>query len=372
MCDNGKCKHHHIINKSSESNSNGLPGFTPEQLITAYDVPSYVGISDNEATVTIIIGYHYPNLQQDFDVYCQTFNLPYQKLNIISFGTEEDPESARETCLDVQMVHAINPNAQITVIESVSFDDINNAVILASTGKIVSNGVTYTTPIAQVISMSYGVKEYYGVNDDDSIIYSNPNICYCASSGDDNYFLCYPSNSQNVIAVGGTSLKLNKDNTRKFETTWTDAGCGISKYVKMPNYQSGCRNIPKVNRITPDISLVANPNTGVCVYYNGQFEEIGGTSASCPIFAAMLSIANQKRLDINKPILTSVATATENMVQQYMYKTIYYNRASYIKNFYDIIGGNDGKYVAIPYFDFATGLGSPKSASVLINSLVNA
>ena len=373
MSENNKFRPMRVVNNASKSNSNGLPGYSPEQLITAYDIPDYVGTSDNKATVTIIIAYTYPNLQKDFDVYCQTFNLPYQKLNIISLGTEEDSEWAGEECLDVQMVHMANPYAQITVIEAVtnSTEDINNAVILANTGKLEINGVTYTAPIAQIISMSIVSRESSIQLNDDSTIYNNPDICYCASSGDEAY-VYYPSSSPNVISVGGTSLKLNNNNTRKLETTWTKAGCGISKYSLMPSYQSGCRNIPKVKRITPDISLIANPNFGVCIYYNGKFEESGGTSVACPILAGILSIANQKRLDIGKPTLTSVATAKKNMVQQYMYKSIYNNSERYIKNFYDIIGGNDGKYAAIPYFDFATGLGSPKSASILIDSLVNA
>ena len=310
--------------------------------------------------MTIIIAYHYSNLQADLNTFCKKFNLPQTTLNIISLGTTTDSGWALEECLDVQMVHVANPNAQITVIEAKSNSsvDMNEAISRA-------NNLSTT----QIISMSWGSNEYNGQNNNDTY-FNNKKICYCASSGDNNY-VNYPASSANVLSIGGSTLTLNANNTRASEKTWSSAGCGVSTYTPMPNYQSGCKNITGSKRIIPDISCIANPSYGVQMYYNGKYYIMGGTSVSAPLFAGVLSIANQKRLDNGKSTLTSVASSSANLVQQYIYKKIYNSTSLYSQNFYDITVGNDGNYNASANYDRATGLGAPLCTS-LVNELVNA
>jgi len=340
-------------------------GYTPSQIISAYNIPTYIKKSDRTATVTIVIAYTYPGLQNDFDTFCIKFNLPQQKLNIITLGTLQDSDWASEECLDVQMVHVANPYAQITVIEakSNSYNDMNYAIDYAN-----------KLPETQIISMSWGSEEFNTQKNNEKY-FNNNKICYCASSGDENY-VCYPSSSPNVISVGGTTLILNDLNARKSEKTWPSAGSGVSKYTIMPSYQSGCKNITGIKRLIPDISCIGNPSYGVQMYYNNSYFVVGGTSVSAPLFAGMISIVNQQRIDSNIDTLTSVSAAKKNLLQKYIYKNLYNESFKnkpylYTNNFYDVTIGKDGKYNATTYYDKATGLGVPICSS-LITILKNA
>src|SRR5207302_6803748 len=89
-------------------------------------------------------------------------------------------------------------------------------------------------------------------------------VTFLASTGDSGAPTSYPAASKNVVAVGGTSLTLNADNTYNSETAWTDGGGGPSSYESRPAYQASVTTGSK--RLNPDVSYDANPNTGFAVY----------------------------------------------------------------------------------------------------------
>jgi subtilase family serine protease len=104
----------------------------------------------------------------------------------------------------------------------------------------------------------------------------------------------YPASSQYVTAVGGTTLNLNSNNTYKMETVWNGTGSGCSAYEPKPTWQkdAGC---PR--RTVADVAADADPSTGAAVYesfgYNGRsgWFQVGGTSLSSPIIAAVYALA---------------------------------------------------------------------------------
>ena len=135
-----------------------------------------------------------------------------------------------------------------------------------------------------------------------------PGVTFVASTGD--YGAAdpeYPAFSPNVVAVGGTSLTLNADNSYNSETGWgyqsasvgafIGSGGGISLYEPEPAYQQGVQSTG--SRTTPDVSLVADPATGAWIAdpYNldpsNPFEVVGGTSLSAPAWAGLLALVNQ-------------------------------------------------------------------------------
>jgi subtilase family serine protease len=71
----------------------------------------------------------------------------------------------------------------------------------------------------------------------------------------------------------------------------------MSQYFAKPSWQSG---LPGTGRQQPDISLTADPYTGVTIIYSynnpGTYtvSVIGGTSASTPMFSGVWAIVNQK------------------------------------------------------------------------------
>jgi len=376
------------------ANSSLNPSFPPQffngsQLLSLYNVPSVpVGSGKKQVKIAIIIAYTYSGLLNDLKTYWQNPinfgpNSNPPKVNVYTMpGAKLNSGWAQEECLDLQMVCTMNPNANISVVEakSDSVSDLLAAVDYAS-----------NTLQVDVISMSWGV--------DDSIRYStyashfnNPNICYCAASGDANN-VSWPSVLSNCISVGGTTLLWTPNSqTPRTEFAWNSAGCGYATSVDQPSYQQNISKINHVKRAIPDISMVANQNTGVYVVYKGNWYSFGGTSVSTPLFSAVLSIANQQRFNQGKPALTTVYSTSQSQpnsstyvppfsnVQQYLYKTIYTSN-KYTNDFNDIvIGSGEGSvagnsailttYISGVGYDLTTGLGSP-NCSNLCNDLLN-
>ena len=374
-----------VINK----NPNVPPQyFSGPQLQTLYNIPKVLPVSTStkRVTIAIVIAFSYPGLLADLKTYWKSYinfgpNAVPPVVNIRTMpGATFNEGWAQEECLDVQMVCVANPNANIWVVEAKS--DLNDDLI---------DAVNYATNIikADIISMSWGTDDTadllsYNKN------FTDPTKCYCVSSGDDNV-VCWPAVLPNCIAVGGTTLSyLPNSPLPRSEFTWSGAGCGYSATIPQPNYQLGIPSISHNYRVTPDVSLIANFNNGVYSVYAGEWTGVGGTSVSAPIFAGMLSVANQRRFNIGKGALTTVYSTTPNLkaaanyigpqnnVQNYLYKTIYPNPTKYAQDFNDVIVGNNvgsmekttttmALYNSGKGYDVPTGLGSPNCANLCID-----
>jgi hypothetical protein len=114
----------------------------------------------------------------------------------------------------------------------------------------------------------------------------------------------------------------------------------------------------------PDVSYVADPNTGLYVYcstYSWPYVwfQVGGTSAGAPQWAALLALANQGRvlaLSGNSDLYTSTVAGSPGTINP--------------ANFMDISSGTNGADpddISVAGYDLVTGLGSP-----LANNLVPA
>ena len=101
---------------------------TPHTLRLAYGVQSLLdqGYSGKGQTIIDIVSYGSPTLQQDINVFDQQFHLPSITIQVISpLGTvpynpiNKDMSGwAVETELDVEIMHAIAPDAHIIVMTS--------------------------------------------------------------------------------------------------------------------------------------------------------------------------------------------------------------------------------------------------------------
>ena len=147
-----------------------------------------------------------------------------------------------------------------------------------------------------------------------------------------------------AISVGATSLALNKNGHRLFETGWSTGSSflrkgqwgklgnlggtsgGASKIFSQPTYQRGVvpRTLSSVAghkepmRVIPDISVVGDPFTAMLAgllsfhghkpptYYQEGF---GGTSLSAPLLAGMMAAAQQgqpESFGLTNPVLYSL------------------------------------------------------------------
>ncbi len=158
----------------------------------------------------------------------------------------------------------------------------------------------YAAKNANYVSNSWGASEFLGETLYDSH-FVKAGVSFFVSSGDAGLPADYPSASPNVISVGGTTLALDVNGNVTSETAWSLGGGGCSKYEKATTAQSGFSGYAQANcagkRATPDVSLDADPASGVSVYdstptggQSGWFK-VGGTSASSPIWAGRAAAA---------------------------------------------------------------------------------
>lgn len=266
-------------------------GYGPSDLLSAYSLPSDGGAGQ---TIAIVDAYDDPNAASDLATYRSTFGLPAlasgQFTQVNENGQtsplpQEDDGWAEEESLDVDMVSAIAPEANIVLVEA---DQPSDTDLYTAEDTAAS--------LADYVSNSWGGAESSSQTSDDAH-FNHPGVAITVSSGDEGYGAEYPATSQYVTAVGGTSLTGSGDSWS--ETVWDTSstegtGSGCSAYDTQPSWQAnvstGCDN-----RAEADVAAVADPETGVAVYDSnsdvGGWAVFGGTSASAPIIASVYALA---------------------------------------------------------------------------------
>ncbi len=190
-------------------------------------------------------------------------------------------------------------------------------------------------------------------------------VTFVASTGDHGTFdEEFPAFSPNVVAVGGTSLYLNSDDSYNSETGWnTDAtgqggdyfasGGGVSQYQAAPSFQTAVQSTGF--RTIPDVSMVADPNTGAWISdtYNlgadNPWAIVGGTSLSAPTWAGLIALSNQGRVANG---LATLNSSSPMETQQALYNLPE-------ADFNDVTTGANGGFSAGAGYDLVTGLGTP-------------
>jgi kumamolisin len=155
----------------------------------------------------------------------------------------------------------------------------------------------------------------------------------------------YASSDSSVIGVGGTSLRLNPDGALSSETGWSGAGGGRSRFFRRPAWQTGTHVPHGTQRLIPDVSSAADPNTGALLIFHGKPEQIGGTSWSAPIWAGFCALINEARKNAGKPLLA--------FLNPFLYPLMG------TPAFRDIESGSNGAFHCGPGYDQVTGIGTP-------------
>jgi kumamolisin len=161
----------------------------------------------------------------------------------------------------------------------------------------------------------------------------------------------YEASDPCVVAVGGTSLRLNTDHAVASETAWASSGGGKSVVFGRPKWQAGETVPAGKQRLVPDVSLVADPYTGGMVVINGRKQPIGGTSWSAPVWAAFCARLNDARSKAGKPSV--------GFLNPLLYPLCG------TSSFRDVTSGSNGAYDAGVGYDMVTGLGTPDLAALI-------
>ena len=273
-------------------------------------------------------------------------------------GVTLPPQEGEET-LDAQWTSGIAPGAKIKIYASgtLSFADLDSAL-----DRIITD--LAGEPGMRQLSISLGLGETFMAPDEikaqsqkflrlaasgvnvfvaSGDAGSNPDVTGHSSGGPTQ--VEYEASDINVIGVGGTTLNLAPNGSVASETAWVGSGGGRSGAFTRQPWQQG-PGVPAGNeRLVPDVSLAADPNTGACVILHGVRRQIGGTSWSTPVWAGFCALVNEARANAGKPALTFLPPMIYKLLGS--------------ANFRDVTSGSNGAYNAGNGYDMVTGIGVP-------------
>jgi kumamolisin len=359
------------------------PWFLPAELGHIYNFPTADASGQTIGLLEFGGGVETP----DVAAYFSKIGQPAPSIKVVSVDgvstdPAADPNSTGEVMLDVDVAGALGGGAKIAVYFS-TFDEKGMIDILST---VIADSVNDPS----VLSVSWGWAENQQFNTSvtwspaaiDHINHSflaaaQLGISVCVSTGDDGSeaqiqdgraHVNFPASSPYVLAVGGTTLHAKTSAAGAghiTETVWNDGpgsgtGGGVSDYTPAPAWQAG-KVPPSINpghfagRAIPDVAADADPNTGYLVMSGGKLQIVGGTSASAPLWAALIA-------RINAQLNARVGN----------FNSLLYSKIGPAGVLRDITKGNNdtdgllgGSYKAGPGWDACTGWGVPDGARLL-------
>jgi kumamolisin len=347
-----------------EAASSFPPGsFSPVTLAALYNFPTQVnGAGQTVAIIELGGGYR----TADLNTYFSSMKIPMPKVSAVSVdGGINKPggDADGEVMLDIEVVGATAPGAAIAVYFAPNTDQGFHDAI--------SKAVHDTVRKPSIISISWGGPEDQWTQQARDAMNTAlqdaaaMGVTVTVAAGDDGstdgvkdgkQHVDFPASSPFALACGGTKLTA-QGNQILTEEVWNElsknegaTGGGVSTAFPIAAYQNNAGVVKNVDsgfagRGVPDVSGVADPETGYQVRVNGQNQVIGGTSAVAPLWAGLVARLNQQ------------FGQTVGFVNPKLY-------AASVSSFHSVVNGNNGAYKAGPNWDACTGLGSPNGVAL--------
>jgi subtilase family serine protease len=350
----GFARTHILVWQSNEPSSPSGPppnSETPGSIACVYKLVTQVKgcpIATSTAVPTAGVGaialvdaYDNPDAATDLQVFDNQFGLPAATFQTV-YASGKQPQYnggwALEEALDIEMAHAMAPNAKIFLVEAAS----NSSSDLYTAEQVASNLVVQNG--GGTVSNSWSGGEYSGEVSDSKKYFSTSGVVYFASTGDAGQdHIGVPAVMATVVGAGGTEFIRNGKGAFTGEQYWTGGGGGLSQYVSRPAYQNIIKKIVGSKRGIPDFGAIA---VGVAMYdqsgSNGGWNRVAGTSISSPLLAGVVDGAGKLRKTTNSELTT-------------VYKE-YGNSSQYKKYWTDITAGSS---VCKKGWDFCDGVGTP-------------
>ena len=381
-----------LIRRAASARASQLAPLTPSDLEQRYNFPA--GDCHGQKIVIAEFGGGY--FAEDVAAYCKKFQRPvptihpvevdapaYTLLQILALPPQQkrdELDASGEVMMDVEVIAGLCAAAEISVLFS-NFDQggwvdlLNAAIALKPVVLSISWGLAEDDP-------SWAANAVTAVNDRLNML-RLLGVTTCISSGDDGSgdqiddgkgHVDFPSCSPFVLSVGGTMLTATGAKVR--EVTWWESpgvrsggggatGGGVSTIFPRPAWQNV--RVKSINagsidgRIMPDVAALAGEPFYDLIFV-GKDAPNGGTSASAPLWAALIAringlLSGPKQQRYLAPLLYGVGPSNWSIGQLGSRDVTSGNNASFPE---------PGKgYKAGPGFDAVTGWGVPNGAKLL-------
>jgi subtilase family serine protease len=384
--------------------------YTPRQLERAYGVlPLLEQGTDGRGETVVLPELAEPqfplpasDIRRDLAQFDKLFHLPAARVRVVSTLAPSASSwlANGEEVLDTEMVHAIAPGAAIVevLVKGTSLNTIANAVAASV------SALRLGTSLGAVISISAAGQtggEHCDTHAEVAALHAalrsaaDHHVTVVAAAGDIGAVgepcLLFkgltggtfapvkeanlPASDPLVLAAGGTTLTASHTTGAYIrESAWglpygdpgsqfQASGGGLSRVFTRPSYQGHLPGLG-AHRGVPDVAATAAPDSSAVITSTGggnhTIEGHGGTSASAPLWAALIALADQH------------ARRHLGFVNAALYRIG--RSARYHQAFHDVTAGSNtvrfpprtiSGYHSAAGWDPVTGWGSP-NASVLI------
>lgn len=354
-------------------------GLTPRQLLRTYNAEplAAAGFTGQGHTIVFfeIDGYR----QSDLDYWADKSGLPRFTPELIG-GQPDEPGG--ETPMDLEVAHAIAPDAKLVVVNALAFGGSTDYAQAGQMYQLADRqfpGAAWSTslsigcdrmptaadlaPIEFALQMaeSHGTSAFMSSGDSAGLECAQFNGDWSTPPGESDQGLNAVGSVPAMTDVGGTTLTTDAKGTWISETSWFDSPMsqgtsgGVSRLFDRPGWQSTVSSAwDSTHRLTPDVAADADPGSGVRIYMDGEWYNGGGTSQSAPIWAALTVLMNQFLLanggrpagNLNPLLYRAAATGARPA-------------------FHDVLLGGNAIHNAAPGYDLVTGLGTPDTDNLV-------
>ncbi len=362
-------------------------GLSPQALLTTYNADRLAqqGYTGKGTTIVIFAFDGYD--QADLDSFATLFNLP--KFTPVLVGGQPG-EPRGETTMDLEVAHAVAPdarkvviNARPTVAGDGAFEKIGQMLESANQqfpGAVWSFSIGWgcdklhtAADMAPVRSALVNAHQRgttaFNASGDLAGLECKGGQDWSSPPGNADIGLDSIASLPEMTDVGGTTLSTDAEGRWLSEQSWFDVplslgtGGGVSSIFERPEWQRGLttpdgQDPDGQRRLTPDVAAVSDPFTGARIVFNQKVLQGGGTSQAAPLWAGLAALMNQYLVenggrllgDLN-PVLYRIAAGAPRPA------------------FRDVVLGGNVVADAGPGYDLATGLGTPDVENLVQNIL---
>jgi kumamolisin len=269
---------------------------TPAELLKAYEIAALHEKGLTGKGTTIIIPAIDSFNQSDLRAFARANDLP--AFDVTEVGDRPSGEGFGEVPMDLQIIHAVAPDAKLVVrYLPISIGDEAEVITQMSQrypGAMWSWSLGWCEDADPGLARDVEAAVAEG---------SAGGGAHFVSTGDSAGYECYPRGklfqppqnrfvgvsmpaaAPSVTAVGGTRVLVGRGGAVIKETPWF-------RSVALSGTGGGSSSVFD-GRTVPDVAADADPTTGMLFVLNGQVYSAGGTSASAPLWAGLAALTTQ-------------------------------------------------------------------------------